>query len=321
MYKYEDIKAVHLELTERCQAACPMCPRTGNAELRNAELSLDDIKKIFPLSFVQQLDRITLCGNYGEPIVAKDCLEIVRYFREHNHDMWITINTNAGARPSQWWSSLASIIGERGFVIFGIDGLSDTNHIYRVNVKWENAIGNAKHYMDAGGKACWDFIAFAHNEHQIEEAESLSKKMGFHRFRVKKSYRFGIYNNVELKPPSNLSNKAMDLFKQDKSFFDTCSISCKVVQSKEIYISAEGLLFPCCWIGGTRYGKDHQIRDLIGDLDRISCLKHNIRDVMNNGVLSQIQESWSKQSINQGKIRICAVQCNSKYDMFTEQFK
>ena len=62
MYTYQDIKAVHLELTERCQAACPMCPRTGNKELNNAELSLDDIKLIFPEHFVKQLTHFSLCG-------------------------------------------------------------------------------------------------------------------------------------------------------------------------------------------------------------------------------------------------------------------
>ena len=70
MYKYEEIKTVHLELTERSQPACPMCPRTGNIRLTNAELSLEDIKSIFKPEFVKQLHHINMCGNYGEPVVA-----------------------------------------------------------------------------------------------------------------------------------------------------------------------------------------------------------------------------------------------------------
>ena len=27
MYNYSDIREVHLELTSKCQASCPMCPR------------------------------------------------------------------------------------------------------------------------------------------------------------------------------------------------------------------------------------------------------------------------------------------------------
>lgn len=317
MYRYEDIKAVHLELTERCQAACPMCPRTGNKELNNAELTLDDIKQIFPKEFVKQLTDFSICGNYGEPIVARDCLEVVEYLKTTNPNIFISINTNAGARSKEWWTKLANLLGKKGVVKFGIDGLEDTNHIYRVNVKWENVYNNAKYFLDAGGRAWWDFIGFAHNEHQYEEANRLADLMGFEKFRIKKSYRFS--DEFNLKPPSQI-NKAMDLFKQDKSFFDTCGIDCKVTKTKEIFVSAEGLLFPCCWTAGTRYGRDHQIRNLIGNLDSVNCKKHSIKDIMDDGIMHRIEHTWNLSSIEQGKIRICAVQCNSKYDLFKEQF-
>ena len=51
MYNYEDIKSIHLEVTQNCQAACPMCDRNMNGEGVNPhinldELSLDDCIKI-----------------------------------------------------------------------------------------------------------------------------------------------------------------------------------------------------------------------------------------------------------------------------------
>ena len=53
LYNYEDIRVVHLELTERCQASCPMCDRNIkggalNPNLRLHELKLADIQKILP---------------------------------------------------------------------------------------------------------------------------------------------------------------------------------------------------------------------------------------------------------------------------------
>ena len=51
---------------------------------------------------------------------------------------------------------------------------------------------NAKAFINAGGIARWDFIAFAHNEHQIEEAKALAEQMGFVKFRYKKSNRYVI---------------------------------------------------------------------------------------------------------------------------------
>ena len=88
MYRYEDITTVHLEVTQRCQAACPMCDRNQNGgpdnrHITNAELSLEDCKRIFKPDFIRQLKTMYMCGNLGDPIVARDTLEIFQYFREH----------------------------------------------------------------------------------------------------------------------------------------------------------------------------------------------------------------------------------------------
>jgi MoaA/NifB/PqqE/SkfB family radical SAM enzyme len=86
MYKYSDIKTVHLEITEACNAACPMCARNinggeDNPHLTGAELTLEDCKVIFPPEFIAQLDRMYMCGNFGDPVAAKDTLEVFNYFR------------------------------------------------------------------------------------------------------------------------------------------------------------------------------------------------------------------------------------------------
>ena len=139
MYELKDIKVVHLEVTQNCQAACPMCERNIRGEGLNPHLNLDelnlqDCKQIFTPSFIKQLDSMYMCGNYGDPIIAKDTLEIFRYFRNNNPDIWLSMNTNAGARSETWWYDLAQIFGRNGRVIFSVDGLEDTNHIYRQNV-------------------------------------------------------------------------------------------------------------------------------------------------------------------------------------------
>ena len=39
-----------------------------------------------------------MCGNLGDPVIAKDTLEVMDYFREHNPNIWLSMNTNAGAK-------------------------------------------------------------------------------------------------------------------------------------------------------------------------------------------------------------------------------
>lgn len=55
---------------------------------------------------------------------------------------------------------------------------------------------NAKAFIDAGGRAEWDYLIFKHNEHQVDEAKELSNKMGFHSFVPKKS--LGVDNGTSL---------------------------------------------------------------------------------------------------------------------------
>jgi MoaA/NifB/PqqE/SkfB family radical SAM enzyme len=195
MYKIQDIKTIHLEITQNCQASCSMCDRNQNGGLINPhinldELSLDDCKKIFSIDFIKQLNTMYMCGNLGDPIIAKDTLDVFEYFRSHNPKMWLSMNTNAGARDENWWKNLAKIIGKNGAVIFSIDGLNDTNHIYRQGVNWENVMRSATSFISAGGRARWDYLIFQHNQHQVEDARALSIKLGFEKFIAKKSARF-----------------------------------------------------------------------------------------------------------------------------------
>lgn len=195
MYKSNEITTVHLEVTERCNASCPQCARNINGgevnpQLHDAELTLDDVKQILKPEFIQQLKRLYMCGNYGDPISARDTLEIFEYIRSHNAKMQLSFHTNASAKTPEWWSKLPAAMGKSHYVVFSLDGLEDTNHLYRQGTVWKNIMRNAEAFIQAGGRARWDYIVFGHNEHQVEEARALATRMGFEKFNVKKSNRF-----------------------------------------------------------------------------------------------------------------------------------
>ena len=160
-----------------------MCDRNesggrDNRHITNAELSLDDAKAIFTPDFIKQLDNMYMCGNLGDPIVARDTLEIFEYFRQHNPNIWLSMNTNAGAKEPQWWRELANVFGRKGAVVFSLDGLEDTNHIYRQNVRWDIVERSFTSFIGAGGRARWDYIIFDYNEHQVEDAEGMAMAWG-----------------------------------------------------------------------------------------------------------------------------------------------
>lgn len=387
MYRYSDLKTVHLEITEACNASCPMCARNinggeDNPHLKDNELSLDDCKTIFKPEFIKQLDRMYMCGNFGDPVAAKDTLEVFAYFREHNPKMNLTMYTNGSAKKPEWWANLARVLGKNAYVVFSIDGLDDTNHLYRQNTVWSKIIENAQAFIDAGGRARWDYIVFAHNEHQVETAEQLSRVMGFEKFQFKKSARFfsntsGVTKEVHqaanrkgtttlLQAPSNpkyrngildqLSNivgkqetvkyipskqieavaiQAPQRFNLDPAKkskmeigLDLSDIKCKVAEEKSVYVSAEGIIQPCCWTAGQMYVWYHssegtQIWDAIKQVGKDSLnAKINTLESIVDGLYFQkvIPDSWDKPSCAEGKLSVCAKTCG-KYDAFAEQFK
>ena len=202
-----DVGVMQLELTSRCNLLCPMCVRTTGMDGDNVKLkkrddldltdtdprviqqALEDMKPFLP-------EHVFINGNCGDPIMYPHLLEVVKMCKDIGVPE-VTLSTNGSAQTEEWWAELASIMQKSDRVIFAIDGLEDTNHLYRVNSKWNIIMRNAKAFIANGGIANWYFIGFAHNEHQIDEARQLAKDMGFVKFRYKKSNRFVIPTNYE----------------------------------------------------------------------------------------------------------------------------
>jgi hypothetical protein len=266
------------------------------------------------------------------------------------------MNTNAGAKDETWWRELAQVFGRMGAVIFSVDGLSDTNHLYRQNVVWDNVERNMRAFIDAGGRARWDYIIFAHNEHQVDEAEALANAWGCEKFIKKKTGRF--YSTAQLTgkethqaknrkgddtqnlaKPKKKENINLALLKEKqitkeygsmKDYYDTCSIKCKVAEEGNIFITAEGLMMPCCWTAGRMYKWWHpdprveQVWDFIdnaGGKEGIDVINNDLHDVMNGPLLSDIENSWNLPSVKEGKLGVCAQKCGTEFDPFAEQFK
>ena len=355
MYNYKDIKTIHLENTQNCQASCPMCDRNQNGGAVNphidlSELTLEDCKRIFEPEFIKQLKTIYMCGNLGDPIVARDTLEIFRYFREHNKDMWLSMNTNAGARDEAWWSELAQVFGRMGTVIFSVDGLSDTNHIYRQGVSWDAVERAMKSFIAAGGRARWDFLIFEHNQHQVDEARTLAKNWGVEKFVAKKTARFVTAkieakekhqavnrkgeNTQELKKPKEEYQNAavkklptiIDKYGSMDAYYDVVPINCKVKDEGNLFITAEGLALPCCWTASRMYKwwhkdpKVEQIWDFIPNKQALNA-RNGLRKVFETGIFDNIESSWSKSSCTNGKLKVCSIKCGIEFDPFGEQYK
>lgn len=199
----------HIEMTSKCNAACPYCPRyklgepSRNASLNLNELNISQVKKLIPVEVIQKVGTINFCGNFGDPLVCKDAYEIVEYFHTSNKKTQIEVRTNGGARSKEIWTKFGELSAAsegKLEVVFSIDGLEDTNDLYRRNVKWDKLMENVTAFTDSGGIAKWEFLVFRHNEHQMEDARTLSQELNFKQILFKRPYGFEDYFNKKTKP-------------------------------------------------------------------------------------------------------------------------
>jgi hypothetical protein len=163
--------------------------------LELTDLSMVDIKRMIPNQIAKNITHIDYCGTVGDPCMAPDLLPILKYFSESSPNIIQYVRTNGGMRNVEFWTMLGNFFSRSitnqnfGNVVFSVDGLEDTNHIYRRGVKWEKLIAHMRAYSATGAIATWEWLIFEHNQHQLVEAKALAKELNF-KFVVKNPLGF-----------------------------------------------------------------------------------------------------------------------------------
>jgi MoaA/NifB/PqqE/SkfB family radical SAM enzyme len=319
----DNLNIINAEMTNWCNAACPRCARFTWNELKlrkdrvnSVHTSLELIKNGLGPKIISQLTMFGSCGTYGDMSMNPETVQIYEYVKKHNKNCLISPNTNGGARNKEFWRSLAKI-GVR--VSFAIDGLEDTNHLYRRNVNWDKLMENVQAFISAGGKAEWGMLIFKHNQHQIEEAKALSKKLGFKIFNQRYSNRWSADSDIR-RPDGRMAIRVDDYFVEEpegapstvygaddpatapfgkkdakthrrkpETFNYKSEIICMAHDQgrHEIYLRANGQVQPCCMLGDI---DKHEAKVLIDDYDKVNLNKTSLEEILNGPFFKVLQE-------------------------------
>jgi len=355
MYNISAITKLQIELTTRCNASCPLCNRNVQGgpvidEFASHELLLNDIIQIFPKEILKNLNFINHCGNFGDPGYATDLIPILRYFRDNSSRyLYQHIRTNGGMRSAEFWEELGNFFIEKqpkfnnGF-IWSVDGLEDTNHIYRRNVKWEKLYANMKAYAKTKAYGRWEYLLFEHNKHQVDDARKMAKELGFE-FTVKEPLGFNdnkshvsVYNrdltyaysifpaNYEgtknIIPRKYIPTKIHTLTDEQEILSRNRNINCLSLRdsnNQQIFVTSTGHLIPCCFLSGplintnlTYAAKQFYEKITEMGMDNIDLRKRNMLDILTDSTfINFFIRGWENKSVKDGRLLFCAETCGT----------
>ena len=176
---------INVDITFRCSLECPSCQRQfafkeRGKSVHGHDISLDDVKKL-----AKHFKGIDFCGQLSDPVHHPKFVEILKYLYDNKVDVSVH---NASSAKSKSWYIKAFKAHPKAEWIFGIDGLPEQSHLYRINQdgkKLYDIMLESKKYLK--GKIYWQYIIFNYNEDNIEKAKEMAKRDGISLFMVESS--------------------------------------------------------------------------------------------------------------------------------------
>lgn len=256
-------------------------------------------------------------------MMAPQVLEITEYFLEANPELDLIVHTNGGMRTAEFWREFGQLLAyyKNARVMFGIDGLENTNHIYRRRVVWARLIANIRAYTGSGARAQWVFTEFLHNYDQIDQARELSVALGMEYFMTRPSWGLGTDSLPQSMPVRNREGQVIEwldrpqlgsepsrhlpLFqpleprqsRERKHPGGPALIKCRAStapEQRQIYVSVLGEVMPCCywateWASEFDQPRAQDTRARYGLVRDQLCLNdRSITEILQSGLLDQI---------------------------------
>lgn len=275
----------HLEPSAVCTLRCPRCPRTEHPDTPwlNKNMTLDFVKKFFTEEMLtNQVRRVTMCGDVGDPIYCKEYIDICRYIKTINPNIHIFTITNGSYKKPSWWQELASVLNDRDTINFSIDGYDQaSNDLYRVNSNFESIMEGIQSVRSVNKQVflVWAAIIFSFNQDHLKRIMNMAKSLNMDAVQWTRSTKFGSKyggyggENDPLEPRSefisrshryereviNISGRTPNnteylaynkiKFEQIKQQYKNSPIVplCEI-GNRGIYVNAEGVVFPCSWV-------------------------------------------------------------------------
>tara|TARA_B100001094_G_scaffold331727_1_gene401084 strand:+ start:6262 stop:7494 length:1233 start_codon:yes stop_codon:yes gene_type:complete len=285
--KPEELETIQWEPTSYCNANCLVCPRTDKETLltqpsivhTQRHSTTDDVQAFINSVLdprLEKLRKIVYNGNIGDSMMHPQIDKILIAIDSDRSDVGQTIHTNGGGPWAKKFERIGQYISQKNAksksaraninFVFSVDGLEDTNHLYRRNVQWSHILKNAEVLRKHKVEVRWRMNRFDHNAHQVDEARQMAKDWGWDF-----SLNDGTWGGKEVNDLIH-KEKNTTMYKQkvkdwdidfDKGNYiipndfpnDTKQYNdvCVWKVHKEIQIVSDMSVWPCCWTSHHHY--------------------------------------------------------------------
>lgn len=334
---------LQFEISSNCNAQCPGCARNlivssdnpaVNTDITNIQimthpdipknvyLDLDIFKSVFTDRVIEKLECVEFIGTIDDPLVHPEFLEMLKFLTYKVPNVRIIIHSNASLRTPEYFTEMAYILKKVNHKFaFSIDGLEDTNHLYRRNTKWNKIIENARAFIAGGCNASWQYLIFPWNEHQIEDAKTLAEEMGFGDFRARNNRGL----NLNFKGEAQRFGVEVN-FKTAQAHFDPIAkeseINCVMRPRGMYFINYEGNVWPCCFLNNQFYSKYGALNENYNRFeDNYQTAWNNLYhytfdEILDNKFYTEdLVDSWDSRTHGSGpkdRIMKCTGTCSKK---------
>ena len=161
-----DRKSINLDITHRCTLECPKCLRRSVPTNNLGDLSLESFNKI-----ISHFDQIEFCGQISDPIFHPQFIKFLKLTTNKR----VFVHTAASHKSMDWYTD-AFTANKNATWEFGIDGLPQDSHKYRINQNGEYLFKVMKAGVELGNDIRWQYIIFKYNEHDIDQAIDLAQR-------------------------------------------------------------------------------------------------------------------------------------------------
>lgn len=327
---------IHLEVNNICNAMCPMCYDRNIIDdsqtvrkLQNScayQVSIEEFKSWFDDEFFNKhsIRKLTICGTESEPTLNNDLVRMIRHIKEKQPSSLIRVSTNGSTNDEQWWAQLGKELSQFKHsvqVIVGIDGIGGNHEKYRLNTSFEKIMHNMDSFIKEGGTAVWQFLVFDHNQADLVAARNIAVKMKFYDFVAKYSNYLSRENKKELifkwKGEVIKLRNSVSKDLNRKQEVETSEVNCYSKETKEIFISYSGNVYPCSWVKSSLKGSYglSESKEAINLLNRFRDSSSTINKSSINNILEDekkwqdLEESWTNKS---SRPKICDLYCGAR---------